>query len=158
MFRHQLAAAGPLSRHDLAWWSGLGLTTSTRPTAAWMPPTRAPTGVYHDLPDAPPATLAGASPEFDALFCAFDPAGRARFVDPEHYDVLWKQENGLLLAPVLLDDRLRGRGAHRRTGPGEACTSPCSPARARPRGRRPDRAIVALELALGITIDDVRLN
>lgn len=163
LFRHQLAAAGPLSRHDLAWWSGLGLTRVDAALASLdLTTNEGPDGrVYHDLPDAPPpATLAGVHllPEFDALFCAFDPAGRARFVDPEHYDVLWKQENGLLLAPVLLDDRLRGHWRLTGTGPRRALHVTLFPGTRDLEDDDLTGPIVALELALGITIDDVRLN
>lgn len=92
-FRRQIAAAGPLSRHDLAWWSGLGLTRVDACLARLdLPGETGPDGrSYHDLPDAPPpAVLAGVRllPEYDALLCAFDPSARARFVSPEHYEVL----------------------------------------------------------------------
>lgn len=113
LFVHQIGAAGPLSRNDLAWWAGVGLTRVDQSLARLgLPGEPGPDGrIYHDLPDgAGPASVPGVRllPEFDALFCAFDPASRVRFVDAEHYDILWKQDNGLLLAPVLLDDRLRG--------------------------------------------------
>lgn len=47
-------------------------------------------------------------PEYDARLCAFDPSARARFVSPEHYEVLWAQANGALRPPVLLNGRLSG--------------------------------------------------
>jgi hypothetical protein len=163
LFRHQVAAAGPLSRHDLAWWSGLGLTRVDAALASLeLTSDEGPDGrVYHDLPDAPPpATLAGVHllPEFDALFCAFDPAGRARFVDPAHYEVLWKQENGQLLAPVLLDDRLRGHWRLTGSGRRRGLVVTLFPGTRELEDDDLTGPIVGLELALGITIGDVSLH
>lgn len=162
LLRHQVRAAGPLSREDLAWWSGVGLTRVDAALARLALPSEpgADGRAYHDVPDAPPpAELRGVRllPEFDALFCAFEPAGRERFVDADHYAVLWKQANGQLLAPVLLDHRLRGHW--RLTG---------TPRRRRlevslyPGGRRParaelDDAVSAVRLALGVTVDGLDL-
>lgn len=160
LVRHQLSAAGPLSRNDLAWWSGLGLTRVDASLARLdLPGEQGPDGrLYHDLPDVPPPrALTGVRllPEFDALLCAFDPAGRDRFVDPEHYQVLWKQENGMLLAPVLLDGRLRGHWRFTGTGPRRALEVTMFP------GTRPLVAdelagpVAALELALGVIVTQV---
>lgn len=160
---HHVAAHGPSSREDLAWWSGIGLTRVDAALARLaLPSEPGPDGrAYHDVPDAPaPAQLRGVRllPEFDALFCAFEPAGRERFVDAAHYGTLWKQANGQLLAAVLVDHRLRGHW--RLTGP---------PRRRRlevslyPGGRRAARAelddpVSAVQLALGVTIDGVDLS
>lgn len=163
LIRHQIAAAGPLSRHDLAWWSGLGLTrvdaalSRLELTAEPGPDGR----LYHDLPDAPPAArLAGVHllPEFDALFCAFDPAGRQRFVDPEHYQVLWKQENGMLLAPVLLDDRLRGHWRMQGSGRTRAVEVTLFAGTRDLEDHELVAPLVALELALGVTVANVRVT
>lgn len=157
LFQHQVAAAGPLSRNDLAWWSGLGLTRVDAALARLgLPAEQGPDGrLYHDLPDASaPSELPGVRllPEFDALLCAFDPAGRDRFVDPEHYLVLWKQENGMLLAPVLLDGRLRGHWRLVGSGGRRSLEVTLFPGT---RALRPDELsapIGALELALGIRV------
>ena len=117
--RH-LTCHGPASRRDLAWWSGVGLRAVDAALASIreLVSAEAPDGeVVHDLPGMPsgrgrhPAEVVPGVrllPEFDALFCAYDPPARTRFVDPEHYQVLWKQENGLLLAPLMVDGRLTG--------------------------------------------------
>lgn len=113
--RRHLTAYGPSSRNDIAWWSGIGLRpidAALARLADTLTHDEGPDGrVYWDLPRAPsmgqPPPLA-LLPEYDALLCGYDPPARARFVDSEHYDILWKQENGLLLAPVLIDGRLRG--------------------------------------------------
>jgi len=162
LLRHQIGAAGPLSRNDLAWWSGLGLTrVDASLDRLELSAEVGPDGrLYVDLQDAPPPVrLSGVRllPEFDALFCAFDPAARERFVDPGHYEVLWKQVNGLLLAPVLVDDRLRGHWRLIGTGRRRRLDVTLYPG-----GRELDEdeligPVVAMELALGIEIADVRL-
>ncbi|MBK8448104.1 MAG: AlkZ family DNA glycosylase [Micropruina sp.] len=163
LFRHQLAAAGPLSRHDLAWWSGLGLTRVDAALARLdLSAEPGPDGrLYHDLPDAPPpARLAGVHllPEFDALFCAFDPAGRRRFVDPAHYQVLWKQQNGMLLAPVLLDERLRGHWRMQGSGRTRSVEVTLFAGTRDLEDHELVAPLVALELALGVSVAEVRLN
>lgn len=161
LFLHQLAAAGPLSRNDLAWWSGMGLTRVDASLARLaLPSEQGPDGrLYHDLPDAPsPRALPGVRllPEFDALLCAFDPSGRDRFVDPEHYLVLWKQENGMLLAPVLLDGRLRGHWRFSGTGPRRGLEVTPFPGARSLKANELSAPVAALELALGITITGVQ--
>lgn len=153
-------AHGPSSRNDLAWWSGLGLTRVDAALARLaLAADEGPDGRrYHDLPDAPaPVELTGLRllPEFDALLCGYDPAGRERFVDPAHYEVLWKQSNGQLLAPVLVGNRLRGYW--RLTGSGrrrriEVLRFPG--VRGFGRDRLTD-AVAALELGLGLRLDAV---
>ena len=158
-----LAANGPSSRNDLAWWSGLGLTRIDASLARLeLPRAAGPDGrVYVDLPEAPePVRLAGVHllPEFDALLCAFDPAGRRRFVDPEHYAVLWNQANGMLLAPVLLDNRLLGHWRMLGTGKRRRLEVTLYPG-----AREVDEdelvgPAVAIELALAISITDVGIR
>lgn len=120
LVRRHLSCHGPAGRRDLAWWSGVGLRAVDAALVAVpeLVTTVAPDGQeVHDLPGMP--TGAGSHPsqvvpgvrllpEFDALLCAYDPPARVRFVDPEHYQVLWKQENGLLLSPLMVDGRLTG--------------------------------------------------
>ena len=116
---------------------------------------------YVDLPQPPPArSLAGVRllPEFDALMCAYDPAGRVRFAQAEHLTRLWSGANGMVLPPLLVDGRI--------TGYWRAAGS----AKRRPlevtwfaRTRRPLRAeldapIAALETGLGITVSSVTIT
>lgn len=160
---HHVAAHGPSSRHDLAWWSGLGLTrVDAALTRLGLEAEQGPDGRrYVDIPDAPsPVRLTGVRllPEFDALLCGYDPAGRARFVDAGHYDVLWKQANGQLLAPVLVDDRLAG--FWRLTGSGRSRrVSVTRFAGVRPieSGQLAD-AVAALELGLGLRVAAVTVE
>ncbi len=159
VLRH-VAAHGPSSRHDLAWWSGLGLT---RVDAAigrlGLASEEGPDGRHYlDLPDAPaPAQPSGVRllPEFDALLCGYDPAGRERFVDAAHYDVLWKQANGQLLAPVLAGSRLAGHW--RLTGTGRRRRLEVVGFSGLPPIGRAELAdaVTALELGLGLQLAGV---
>ena len=108
-----VASYGPASRHDVAWWSGLGLrqvdALLERLDLTWRdgPDGRA----YADLPGPPAAReVPGVRllPEFDALLCGYDPKARDRFVSDADNDVLWHRANGLMLAPVLVDGRIGG--------------------------------------------------
>jgi len=148
---------GPAGRHDIAWWSGLGLRAVDAALAANtdLVTAVAPDGrEVHDVPDAPPPhPMEGVRllPEFDALLCAYDPPARARFVDPEHYDVLWRQENGLLLAPLLVDGRLTGHWRAAGTGDRRACEVTWFAGTRRPRKDELRAAMDDVALAYGIT-------
>lgn len=117
MIRRHLTAYGPASRNDIAWWSGVGLTpidAGLQQLAAALHSMTGPDGRTYVTLTTPAAPSDAAIPEiallpeFDALLCGFDPPARARFVDPRHYDILWRRENGLLLAPLLVRGRLTG--------------------------------------------------
>lgn len=162
-----LRSHGPSSRHDLAWWSGLG----RRVVDTHLADLRSrldliehdgPDGrTYLDVADSPaPRPLDGVRllPEFDALVCGYDPAGRERFAAPAHLTRLWSGANGLVLPPLLVDGRITGYW--RATGS----------AKRRPLAvvwfagtRRPARAeldapVAALEAALGIAVTEVSLT
>ena len=113
LFRVHLAAHGPASRHDLSWWSGqrLGVVDEALERLA-LPSATGPDGrEYVDLPaHPPPRSLSGVRllPEFDALFCAYQPAARTRFITPEHHDSLWLSANGVVKPPLLVDGRMTG--------------------------------------------------
>ena len=162
LFVVHLGAHGPASRHDLAWWAGqrlgavdeslerLGLTSVSGPDGRQ----------YVDLPDAPPPRApAGVRllAEYDALFCAYDPPARARFVTKEHNDRLWLSANGMVKPPILVDGRLTG---HWRAG-GSAKKRPLEvsyfPGTRRPRKSELEQPVAALEAALGIAITSVSI-
>jgi hypothetical protein len=111
--RRHLASYGPSSRHDVAWWSGLGLrqvdVLLDQLEVTWRD---GPDGRrYADLPGSPAAReVPGVRllPEFDALLCGYDPRARDRFVAAADNEVLWHRSNGLMLAPVLVDGRIGG--------------------------------------------------
>jgi hypothetical protein len=155
-----LASHGPASRHDIAWWSGLGLRQVDglldRLDLTWRdgPDGRA----YADLPGAPPPReVPGVRllPEFDALMCGYDPKARDRFVSPADNVLLWRRANGLMLAPVLVDGRLGGHW--RLEGAGRARTLTVSSFRGSRRLRKAEvgEAAAALATALDVTLGGV---
>lgn len=159
-----LRSHGPASRHDVAWWSGLGLRVVDE-LLADLDDLRSDDGpdgrTYVTLPDAPPPrTLEGVRllPEFDALMCGYDPAGRIRFATREHLDRLWVGANGMVLPPLLVDGRITGfwRAA------GSARRRPLEvvwfAGTRKPRKAELDAPVRALEAGLGITVTDVTLT
>lgn len=158
-----LRAHGPTSRQDLAWWSGLGLRAVDAALARRtdLVTTTGPDGRdYHE-----PAGIRGDAawqswvpdgirllPEFDALLCGYDPPARTRFVDPEHYRILWMQDNGQLLAPVLIDGRLRGYWRLTGTGARRGLQVRWFAGGRRPRQAEFDGPVAAVESALGVHI------
>jgi hypothetical protein len=111
--RLHLGSYGPASRHDVAWWSGLGLRQVDDLLARLDPVWReGPDGRgYADLPGAPAGRdVPGVRllPEFDAVLCGYDPKARERFVDSGDHERLWHRNNGYMLAPVLVDGRVGG--------------------------------------------------
>lgn len=162
-----LRCHGPASRHDLAWWSGMGLRvvdevlaaidTRVGLTTADGPDDR----TYVDLPDAAaPRAVDGVRllPEFDALMCAYDPAGRLRFAEAAHLVRLWSGANGLVLPPLLVDGRITGywraAGSSRRR-PLEVTWFART---RRPRKDELDEPVAALEAGLGITVSSVTIT
>ena len=156
---------GPVSRRDIAWWSGLRLGTvdelverlGDELTAVPGPDGR----TYLDVRDAPPAAdLPGVRllPEFDALLCGYDSKARDRFVSPEHNDVLWARANGMVLPPLLVDGRITGywraTGSARRR-PLEVVWFAGT---RRPRKAELEEPVAALEAALGITVTGVAVT
>lgn len=104
---------GPVSRHDIAWWSGLGLrVVDAAIDELGLVGVVGPDGrSYVDSPSpAPGRTLDGVRllPEFDALMCGYDPTARDRFADPSHLRRLWNQNNGMVLPPLVVDGRITG--------------------------------------------------
>ena len=157
---------GPSSRHDLAWWSGLGLRVVDQHLADLagrldLVSDEGPDGrAYLDLPDRPARRqLDGVRllPEFDALMCGYEPAGRERFATPAHLTRLWSGANGLVLPPLLVDGRITGywraTGSARRR-PMEVVWFAGT---RRPRRAELDEPVAALEAALGIAVTNVSL-
>lgn len=164
LVRLHLRCHGPASRHDVAWWSGVGLRVVDE-VLGRLDLVELGDGddgrTYVDVPGAPPPRdVPGVRllPEFDALLCGYDPPARVRFGDPDHLRRLWNQANGMVLPPLLLDGRISGYW--RATGS----------ARKRPLEvvhftgtRRPGKAeleagVAALEAALDITVTDVTVR
>ncbi|GAB3658257.1 hypothetical protein GCM10027596_14390 [Nocardioides korecus] len=162
LVRTHLAAHGPASRHDLAWWAGLTLTVVDQVLARLgLAGVVGPDGrTYVDLPGPPaPVDLPGVRllPEFDALMCAYQRSGRQRFLLPQHHDLLWSGANGLVAPPLLVDGRITGSwraaGSARRR-PLEVTSYAGTRA---PRRTELEQPVAALEAALGITVTQVSL-
>lgn len=164
--RRHLTAHGPASRHDLAWWSGVGLRqvdTALSALADELTEGSGPDGrIYHDLRTGTPepVDLPGVRllPEFDALLCGYDPPARERFVDAGHYRRLWIQENGMILAPLMVDGRLTGwwrlPGSGRRRQLEVAWFSRTR----RPRKAEFDAPIASLQAAYGVSVTSFALS
>lgn len=163
LLRRSLTVHGPAGRRDLAWWSGVGLRAvdAALATLPDLVTTTAPDGEeVHDLPGLPTGegrhpgeVVPGVRllPEFDALLCAFDPPARVRFVDPEHYEVLWAAENGLLRAPVLVDGRLTGFWRAEGSGRRRTCVVRWFAGTRPPRRAELDEQLAAVSTAYPIT-------
>ena len=114
LVRLHLAAHGPATRRDIAWWLGekltpvdeavrqLGEELISRPG-----PGRDP---LLDLVEAPcrgnPDPGVRLLPEFDGLVLGFAPENRDRFLRPEHLPLVWNRANGTFSPLVLVDDHL----------------------------------------------------
>ncbi|CAB4925202.1 unannotated protein [freshwater metagenome] len=158
--RLHLAAHGPSSRQDVAWWSGM-------PSAAVegglsrldVVEDEGPDGrAYVDLADAPPPRdLPGVRllPEFDALLCGYDSKARDRFVTPEHHRRLWNESNGMFLPSLLVDGRITGFWRAAGTARRRPLEVTWFARTRRPRRAELDEPVAALEAALGITVTAV---
>ncbi|MFC7360241.1 winged helix DNA-binding domain-containing protein [Nocardioides astragali] len=158
--RLHLAAHGPSSRQDIAWWAGLSLGSVDEGLAGLdVREDEGPDGrTYLDLPSAPaPRDLPGVRllPEFDALLCGYDPKARERFVTPEHHRRLWNDSNGMLLPPLLVDGRISGFWRATGTARRRPLEVVWFARTRRPRKAELDEPVAALEAALGIDVTEV---
>jgi DNA glycosylase AlkZ-like len=154
---------GPVSRQDIAWWSGLGLRiVDAAIDSLGLVGVPGPDGrTYVDLPSPPPGrALDGVRflSEFDALMCGYDPPARVRFAELAHLRRLWNLSNGMVLPPLLVDGRITGYW--RATG--SAKKRPLEvvwfAGTRKPRRAELDAPVAALEAALDITITGVTLT
>jgi Winged helix DNA-binding domain len=112
--RVHIASYGPSTRHDIAWWSGEGLTRIDAAVAALGDEIVARPGpdgaTYLDLADPPrggrPEPGLRLLPEFDALVLGYHPRGRTRFLDEAHVEWIWNRTNGIFSSAVLYDGQL----------------------------------------------------
>jgi len=167
LVHHHLAAAGPVTRRDIAWWSGEGLRqvdAAVDALADEIVVRPGPNGLdYLDLVQAPVRsgdTDPGVRllPEYDALLLAYDPAARDRFADREAVSYSSNRANGVHAPTVLVDGRLRGKWRLTRSGdsavievetfPGERLLDP---------GELADQA-GAVGAVLALSVTDVRVT
>lgn len=163
LVRIQVASYGPVSRYDVAWWSGLGLrqvdALLDRLDLIWQ---AGPDGrAYADLPTAPPARdLPGVRllPEFDAVLCGYDSRARDRFVTSADNDVLWHRNNGLMLAPMLVDGRVGGYWRLEGSGRAKALAITSFAGSRTPREPELEEPVAALSAALDVPITSVTVG
>jgi hypothetical protein len=166
LVRHHVSASGPVTRRDLAWWSGDGLRNvdaAIESLGEQLTARPGPNGLdYLDLVEQPAGSEVDPGPrllpEYDAVLLAYDPAARERFADDAAVLHSWNRANGVHSPTVLVDGRLRGRWRLTRGGdtavvdvemfPGERLLDPGDL----------DGSIVAIESVLGPTVTDVRVT
>jgi hypothetical protein len=161
--RLHVASYGPASRRDVAWWSGLGLRQVDglleRLDLSWRD---GPGGrPYADVPDAPTGReLPGVRlvPEFDAVLCGYDPKARDRFVAPDDHARLWHQNNGYMLAPVLVDGRIGGYWRIEGSGATQVLAISLFAAARRPRRSELEEPMASLAAALDVSLGSVSLT
>jgi hypothetical protein len=158
-----LSRHGPASRHDIAWWSGLGLRGVDEVIdRLGLVGEHGPDGrTYVDVPGGPrPRPVEGVRllPEFDALMCGYDPAARERFGQPAHLRRLWNLTNGLVAPPLLVDGRITGYWRAPGTAPRRPLDVVWFAGTRRPRKAELAAPVAALETALGITVTDVTVT
>lgn len=159
-----LAAHGPASRNDVAWWAGVGLREidaaitrlEERVTSRPGPDGR----VYWDLLDAGARPVGDVGvrllPEFDALMCGYDPKARDRFLSPEQHAMLWNQKNGLVLPPLLYRGRIAGWWRAEGSGRAREIQVTMFPGLVPPTTAELEPAVMAAAQAMGWEITDIR--
>lgn len=165
VLRH-VSCYGPASRWDIAWWSGLGLRPIDAALMRLAPELTGVTGpdarTYWHLRDQTPSPAdipeSALLPEFDALLCAYDPPARRRFVDPAHYDILWKKQNGQLLAPLLTHGRLTGFWRLAGSGPRRTLLVTYFKGTPKPTKTSLEGPTAALVAALSVQVTDVQVQ
>ncbi len=165
LVRRHLTCYGPASRNDIAWWAGVGLRVVDAALDRLRDELTDEGAIdgrrYHDLTGAPAAQeLPGVRllPEFDALFCGFDPPARQRFVSPEHYQRLWSQNNGMVQALLLVDGRISGEWRIPGSGARRPCEVTWFAGTRRPRKAELAEPVSALEAAYGITVTSLTVS
>lgn len=160
--RLHVTSYGPASRRDVAWWSGLGLRQVDdlvgRLDLSWRD---GPGGPYADVSDPPPPSEQPGVrllPEFDAVLCGYDPKARDRFVSPTDHELLWRRNNGLMLAPVLVDGRIGGSWRIEGTGRDRTLAISSFAGSRKPRKAELDEPFAALSTALDVSFDAVTVS
>jgi len=74
-------------------------------------------------------------------------------VAPEHYDILWRQENGMLLAPMMVDGRLTGYWRLVGAGRKRSVEVTYFARTRKPRRAEFDQPLAALAAAMDLDID-----
>jgi hypothetical protein len=173
LVRVHLAAYGPATRRDIAWWLGDRVTAIDRAVAALgdevgpvVGPDTGSAGTPRDplldLAEPPTDGLSDPGvrllPEFDGVLLGFHPANRGRFLAPEHLPHVWNRANGLFAPLVLAGGRIaatwRTSRAQRRTGV-EITLLPAGPTLTE---SDVADAVTATATALALEVSEVRIS
>jgi hypothetical protein len=113
LVRVHLGSYGPATRRDIAWWTGENLTRVDDAVDRLGEEVVQLKGIdattYLDLADPP---RGGGDPgmrllpEYDGIFCGYAPPARGRFLDPRHYETVWRRVNGIFSPVILADGRV----------------------------------------------------
>ena len=152
-----LASHGPVTRHDVAWWSGVGLREIDAALARLGDRARSRPGPdgreYWDVSDGGPRPVGDVGvrllPEFDALLCGYDSTGRGRFLTPEQHERLWNRKNGLMLPPLLYRGRIAGSWRAEGSGTSRTFRATMFHDAPRPSAAELEPAVSAAALAMG---------
>jgi hypothetical protein len=163
LVRHHIAAAGPVTRRDLAWWSGVRLgqvDAALTALADELTSRPGPNGLqYVDLVSPTRSAMREADvrllPEYDAVLLAYDPAARGRFADDEAIAYSWNKRNGVHSPTVFMDGRLRGLWQILRSGNDIAITVRMLPSERLLDPSDLAAAASSLAAALDVTVTDV---
>jgi len=165
LLRRHIACHGPSSRQDLAWWAGIGLRVvdaSLERLSGELDAEAGPDGrPYHDLAGSPPPRLPEGVrllPEFDALFCGYEPAARARVVTPEHHARLWVHGNGMIPALLLVDGRVTGQWRLPGSGAKRPCEVTWFSGTRRPTKAELAEPVSAVEAAYGVQVTELTVT
>ena len=166
LVRIHLGAYGPATRDDLAYFFGVGLRAADGAVAALgeeVVRLAGPDRVdFLDLAEPPVSGTIDPGlrllPEFDGLLLGYCGRQRTRFLSTDQLPAVWSKVNGVYAPTVLHDGRIVARWRTvtqgRRTSIEVTMLDPYSPL-AEDLFTGPVRAV---ELALGLTVDDLRVT
>ncbi len=161
LVRRHLGAYGPVTRRDIAWWTGEGLTRVDDAVAHLGDVVEhidgADGGVYLNLADRPVGPDPGTRllAEFDGLLLGFALAGRDRFVSRDNLPLLYRQVNGLFRPAVLHEGRLVATWRLDGAGPSRVLKVEVLPGERAPGTEALAPSIAALGAALDLEVSDV---
>ena len=163
--RVHLAAYGPATRRDIAWWMGSTLTPVDRAVDRLDEEiVRYASDARDPLLDLAEPPRGGADPgvrllpEFDGLILGYAPENRGRFAHPDHLDRLFARENGLMSPAVLRDGHIVATWQSRRKGKQTVIEVETLPAYAAVREDEIEGPVADIEKALSIDVADIRIS
>ncbi|MDN5855963.1 MAG: winged helix DNA-binding domain-containing protein [Actinomycetia bacterium] len=164
LVRVHLAAYGPATRRDVAWWLGSTLTPVDQAIDRLADEiVRYAADDGDPLLDLAEPPRGGADPgvrllpEFDGLVLGYAPPNRGRFAHPDHLDRLFATGNGLMAPTVLRDGRIVGTWQLRQKGQQAVIEVETLPAYPAVREDEIAGPIADVEAALAVEVTDVHV-